>query len=125
MDYVCDWALDDVPALMKTGAGPLVAIPYALDLNDSVIYAVERQATGELYSRLTATVSRFDREMSDSAPRVLTLALHPHLMGVPHRIDELVRALDLLLKHRIAVFMTGSQICDWFLGATAGTRHVG
>lgn len=114
IDYVCDWALDDLPVLLETERGPLVAVPYALDLNDSVIYAVEKHATGELYRRVELTVARFEREMSDVSPRVLTLALHPHLMGVPHRIDELARCLELLVQSEKSIFMTGSQICDWF-----------
>jgi allantoinase len=116
VDFVCDWVLDDLPTWLETALGSLVAVPYALDLNDSVVYAVERHATGELFNRVNATVTRFEQEIS-TGPRVLTLALHPHLMGVPHRIDELARGLDLLLKHPQVSFMTGSQICDWFLEA--------
>jgi peptidoglycan/xylan/chitin deacetylase (PgdA/CDA1 family) len=113
-DFVCDWVLDDLPAVIATETGPLVAVPYGLDLNDSVIYAVERHATGEYLNRAAATVKRFIREIKDSGPRVLTLALHPHLMGVPHRIAELEAILDLLGATNDVTFMTGAEICDWY-----------
>jgi allantoinase len=52
IDYVCDWVVDDRPAWMNTTEGPLIAMPYNLEVNDSVIYAIERHATGEMARRL-------------------------------------------------------------------------
>jgi hypothetical protein len=45
---------------------------------------------------------------------VLTLGLHPHLIGVPHRFAWLEKMLDRLADHPRARFMTGAQIADWF-----------
>ena len=39
IDYVCDWVVDDRPSWMTTTAGPLIAMPYNLEINDSIIYA--------------------------------------------------------------------------------------
>jgi len=111
--YCCDWALDDLPAWMRTAHGPMIAVPYSLEVNDSVIYAVEKHRSDEMLRRLEATLRTFDREL-DEQPRVLTLGLHPHLMGVPHRFDYLERMLDLLLEEDRATFMTGRQVADWF-----------
>ena len=47
--------------------------------------------------------------------RVFTLGLHPHLIAVAHRIGYLERILDLLQQRDDTVFMTGSQIADWFV----------
>jgi allantoinase len=52
IDYVCDWVVDDRPAWMNTTEGPLIAMPYNLEVNDSIIYAIERHATGEMARRL-------------------------------------------------------------------------
>ena len=41
VDYVFDWCLDDLPNWMRAAPRPLLALPYALELNDSVIHAVE------------------------------------------------------------------------------------
>lgn len=46
---------------------------------------------------------------------MLTLPLHPHLLGVPHRVRYLTRLLDGLLERPDTVFVTGSEICDWFV----------
>jgi hypothetical protein len=43
-------------------------------------------------------------------------------MGVPHRIGFLESFLDQLAKRSDVSFMTGSQIADWFVSASAATR---
>ncbi len=118
IDYVFDWVLDDLPCWMTTKHGPLIAMPYALEINDSVIYAVERHASPEMGRRLEDTLAVFDAELG-RAPRVLTLGLHPHLIGVPHRIGYLAKMLDLLQGRDDAIFMTGGRIADWFVAADA------
>ena len=77
MDYVFDWCLDDLPNWMRAAPRPLLALPYALELNDSVIHAVEKHATGEFGRRLEHTLNVYAREAAASGmPRVLTLGLH-------------------------------------------------
>lgn len=116
IDYLCDWVVDDRPAWMRTKGGPLVAMPYNLEVNDSIIYAVERHATGEMAKRLEFTFERFKQESQDSAI-VLAIGLHPHLISVPHRIHELDRMLDLLSASSEVGFFTGSELADWYMAA--------
>lgn len=113
IDYVCDWVVDDLPAYMSTRTGQLVAMPYNVEINDSIVYAIERHATGEMARRLEFTLAQFEQE-SVQNPRVLAIGLHPHLISVPHRFHELVRMLDLLQASDKVLFTTGSAICDWF-----------
>jgi len=114
IDYVCDWVVDDLPTWMTTKHGRLIAMPYNLEINDSIVYAVEKHSSPELYRRMTDTVAAFGKEY-DGGSRVLTIGLHPHLMGVPHRIGYLERMLDDLMARNDAVFMTGGEIADWFI----------
>lgn len=116
IDYVCDWVVDDLPAWMTTKSGPLIAMPYNLEINDSIIYAVEKHASPEMYRRMADSVVAFEKEF-DRNPRVMALGLHPHLIGVPHRIGYLERMVDDLLGRDDTIFMTGSQIADWFVAA--------
>lgn len=120
VDFVFDWVLDDLPCWMTTAHGPLIAMPYTLEINDSPIYAVERHASPEIERRLNDTLDCFDGEL-DRNPKVLTLGLHPHLIAVPHRIGYLARMLDTLQARDDTVFMTGSQIADWFVEAEEPT----
>ncbi|PEQ11359.1 hypothetical protein B2G71_17555 [Novosphingobium sp. PC22D] len=116
--YCCDWLLDDLPFWMRTASGPMIGIPYSLEINDSVIYAVEKHSSREIFERLETTIATFAPEIAAGQPRILTIGMHPHLIGAPHRFFWFERMLDLLVERDDASFMTGSQIADWF--ETAG-----
>ncbi len=113
IEYVFDWVVDDVPHWMTTQHGPLLALPYNLEVNDSIIYAVEKHASDEMYLRLVNTLSLFERE-AQHHPRVLAIGLHPHLIGVPHRFGSFERMLDLLMKTPNVCFKTGQGIAHWY-----------
>ncbi|MEE2722814.1 MAG: polysaccharide deacetylase family protein, partial [Pseudomonadota bacterium] len=117
IEYVFDWVLDDLPSWMTTKHGPLLSIPYTLELNDSPLYAGQNMSSSEIYDRLVNTLDVFERELR-TQPRVLTLALHPHLIGVPHRFAYLERMLDLLQGREDTVFVVGRQIADWYMAAS-------
>jgi len=112
--YTCDWVVDDLPCWIRTKHGPMVAVPYTLDLNDSVIYAVEKHSSSEQYDRLRYTLDAITPELKTS-PRVVTISIHHHLNGVLHRIGFLEKMLDLLLGRPDTIFMTGGEIADWFI----------
>lgn len=120
MDYVCDWVLDEVPVWLDAKPKPLVAVPYSLELNDSVIYAIEHHTSPEIHRRVIDTLRSYDDDGS-GAPFVLALPVHPHLLGVRHRLPYFAAVLDLLLGRDDTIFMTGSQICDWFLANQVAT----
>ena len=116
IQFLHDWLLDDMPCWMRTRHGPMVAMPYTFELNDVPIYGVQHSSTDEIYKRVEATLAVFERE-AKSQPRVLTLALHPHQIGVPHVAHHFERCLDLLQARDDVVFMTSSAIGDWFVEA--------
>jgi allantoinase len=113
IDYVCDWVLDDLPCWMTTARGPLIAMPYALETNDAVMYAIEKQGADEIVRRVTDTLETFAPELSRN-PRILTLALHPYAIAVPHRLPHLLRAIEILKARPDTQFMNGSAIADWY-----------
>ena len=113
VDYVFDWVVDDLPNWLSTANGPLLSLPYNLELNDSIIYAVEKHSSEEMFQRVKSTAALFERE-AQTRPRVLTLGLHPHLIGVPHRFASLERMLDLLMNTPGTCFLQGHDIADWY-----------
>ena len=116
VEYNMDWILDDLPCWMRTKHGPLVCMPYGFELNDSLVYTVERQSSPEVLQRLKDTLKTFESELKIQ-PRILTLSLHPHQIGVPHRMPYLVECLRSLKKRADVIWMTGSQITDWYMSA--------
>ena len=121
IDYVFDWVVDDVPNWMSTAHGPLLSLPYNLEINDSIIYAIEKHSSDEMLERLKRTVALFERE-AKTTPRVLTLGLHPHLIGVPHRFGSFEQMLDLLMKTPGVCFMQGHDIADWYSAQVAAPQ---
>jgi peptidoglycan/xylan/chitin deacetylase (PgdA/CDA1 family) len=113
IEYVFDWVVDDVPHWMRTKHGPLMSLPYNLEVNDSIIYAVEKHTSNEMFQRLSNTLSLFRRECLKQ-PRVLSLGLHPHLIGVPHRFESFEKMLDLLMATPEVCFMTGEKMSQWY-----------
>ena len=108
--------IDDLPFWIRTKHGPMVGLPYALELNDVPIYAIKNSSSDELLKRLEATLAIFEREV-DENPRCLTFGLHPHIIGVPHIAYWFEKCLDILMEHPQTIFMTSQQIGDWFVEA--------
>jgi hypothetical protein len=72
-----------------------------------------RVGTPEIWRRLQGTLAVIEPELGRQA-RVVTLGLHPHLIGAPHRFFYLEQMLDRLAGDPKAVFMTGVAMADWF-----------
>lgn len=123
IEFLHDWMVDDLPVWMRTIHGPMVGLPYTMELNDVPIYAVQNSSTDEFLKRVEATVATLEPELEQN-PRVMTLALHPHLIGVPHVAHFFERALDLLQKRDDTVFVTSSVMGEWFVEAD-GTGGAG
>lgn len=119
IEWLSDWFVDDLPCWMKTRHGAMIAMPYTMELNDVPIWVVQGLSSDELLRRLQATLETFDLELANN-PKVLTFGLHPHLVGVPHRASFFAKCLDLLMARDDTVFVTGSEIADWFVNEDAG-----
>lgn len=116
VNYVLDWAVDDLPIWLETPTRPVLAVPYSLELNDSVLFAAHDYPDSEFDRRFDTTLERYLSEL-DQGPKVMAIPLHPHLMGVPHRIGQLERALDVLRATPEANFLTSGAIYDWYVDA--------
>lgn len=110
--YIGDWALDDQPCDIATANGPLVAMPYPLELNDVPMMAVQHHRSDVFLEKVRDS---FDRLYAEGAkqPRVMGIAIHPFLSGVPHRIKYLEKALDYVRDHKGVLFWTGEQLLEW------------
>lgn len=112
-DHCMDWPLDDLPCWMMTRNGPLLAVPYTLEHNDVTVFAHERQSADEYVARYAAAIRALEPELA-RAPRVMTVVAHPHVIAVPHRIGAFAQVLDMFLDRDDTVFMTASEIADWY-----------
>jgi peptidoglycan/xylan/chitin deacetylase (PgdA/CDA1 family) len=115
VEFVYEWSLDDLPERMITRQGTVYAMPYALELNDVTVFAIEKHESSVFHRRFRDTVKAFGAELP-LQPKVLTLALHPHIIAQPHRLPYLERTLDMLQRRSDTTFMTCDAIGDWYKG---------
>ncbi len=112
--YLLDWAMDDQPVFLEARGGRrILAVPYPQELND-IPAVVARQASGRDFADMI--VDSFDEmlEQSQSAPLVMGVALHPYIVGYPHRLRPLRQALRHIAQRRESVWITtAGQIADY------------
>jgi peptidoglycan/xylan/chitin deacetylase (PgdA/CDA1 family) len=110
--YYCDFYQDDQPVPIRVKQGRLITLPYQMDLNDGVLYA----GSGEGEDFLRIARDMFDTLYAEAAdqPRIMCLAIHPYVMGRPHRHKYLDKALAYLAGHSGVWFATGEEIADWY-----------
>ena len=119
IEYVCDWVNDDQPYALKVKTGTLISIPYTLELNDIPIYVVQHHRSPELFERARDHFDTLYEEGAQSA-RIMAIAVHPYLTGVPHRIkyfDKIFHYMRQRAPYGGVRFMTGSEILDWYKSA--------
>jgi allantoinase len=111
IEYVADWVLDDQPVTLTTRVGPIISVPYTVEINDVVMSAVQLQPSDEIYRRGRAHFDRLYME-GERIPRVMAISIHPYLTGAPHRIGHLEALYDHILSHPDVIVCTGADILD-------------
>jgi len=113
VQYIGDWVYDDEPTEIATAKGPLVTLPYTVELNDIPMMIVHHHRAEELLNRAKDQFDRLYREGVERA-KILSIAIHPYITGVPHRIGYLEAFLDYARGHDGVAFWTGEEILGWW-----------
>ncbi|HUH84042.1 MAG TPA: polysaccharide deacetylase family protein [Stellaceae bacterium] len=113
VQYIGDWVYDDEPTEIATAKGKLVTLPYTVELNDIPMMIVQHHRADELLHRAKDQFDRLRREGAERA-KILSIAIHPYISGVPHRIGYLEAFLDYARSHDDVAFWTGEEILAWW-----------
>ena len=119
--YMMDWSCDDQPIWMQTRAGPILAIPYPVEMNDNRAIVFHKFAPAAFADMI---IDNFDEMLAQSArqPLVFGLSLHTFVMGQPFRLRALRRALAHIAEHRAQVWITRPrEICAHVEALPPGT----
>jgi allantoinase len=109
-DYVCDWTNDDQPYIMTLDQGrTLVSVPYSHEINDKPAFEKFHRTADEFREMICRQFDVLYREGAESG-RVMAIAIHPYLTGVPHRIDAFDAALGYICRHERVWKTTGAEI---------------
>ena len=113
LQYVADWVNDDQPYEIKTARGPLVSLPYTVELNDIPMMVLQHHEAEEFFRRAKDQFETLYAEGRKSA-RVMAIAVHPYISGAPHRIKYLDRTFAYLKKQKGVLFWRGQEILQWY-----------
>jgi peptidoglycan/xylan/chitin deacetylase (PgdA/CDA1 family) len=113
IEYVSDWVNDDQPYEIRTRAGALVSVPYSIELNDIPMMVIQHHESDYW---LRCCTHQFDRLYAEGAknPRVMAIAVHPYIHGVPHRIKYFEAVFDYIRKKKGVWLTTGEEIYEWY-----------
>jgi allantoinase len=112
--YVADWINDDQPYVTEIGKPPIVSIPYSGEINDNTMIHRKNFSSAD-FGRMICRQFEVLYDEVQTSGRVMCIAVHPWLIGVPHRIGDLIDALDFIVRRPGVWFATGSEIVDAYL----------
>jgi peptidoglycan/xylan/chitin deacetylase (PgdA/CDA1 family) len=113
IEYVGDWGNDDQPYPIRVKSGSMYSIPYSVEMNDIPAF-LDLHQSPEGFGRMLC--DQFDVLYADGEKtgRVMSICLHPFLIGHPHRSKYLAKALDYITGHEGVWVTTGAQIIDHY-----------
>jgi allantoinase len=111
--YIGDFVHDDEPTTIRTANGPLVTLPYSVELNDIPMMIVQHHQSDYLLKR---AIDQFECLYAESAarPKIMALAIHPYISGQPHRIKYLEAIYRHVGQFAGVLHWNGAEILDWF-----------
>jgi peptidoglycan/xylan/chitin deacetylase (PgdA/CDA1 family) len=113
IEYVGNWVNDEQPYPMRVKKGAMISIPYSAEINDIPALLGLHQSP-ERFGQMIC--DQFDVLYEDGATtgRVMSVCLHPFLVGHPHRSKYLAKAFAHIRARQDVWLTTGGEIVDWY-----------
>jgi allantoinase len=122
-EFMMDWPCDDQPIWMRTRSGPILSIPYPLEINDSPQLLARHHAPDQFAKMIVDQYEEMLRQ-SERQPLVCGIAIHTMIVGQPYRLRVLRDALRHIAEHpgRDKVwFARPGEIADYIKSLPSGT----
>jgi allantoinase len=113
IEYVGNWVNDEQPYPIRVKSGAMYSIPYSIEMNDIPAFIGLHQSP-ETFGQMIC--DQFDVLYEDGARtgRVMSICLHPFLIGHPHRSKYFDCALAHIRSRQEVWFAMGGEIIDWY-----------
>jgi len=120
VEYVADWANDEQPYFFKVRNNALLSMPYSIEINDISVFLGDHGTAEDFYTRI---VDQFDvmYEEGKTSGRVMSISLHPFLIGHGFRCKYLDRALAHIRSRTDVWLATGGELADWYRDSVSHT----
>jgi peptidoglycan/xylan/chitin deacetylase (PgdA/CDA1 family) len=111
--YVANWVNDEQPYPMRVKTGSMLSLPYSIEINDIPAFLDQGQSA-EAFGRMIC--DEFDGLYEDGVKsgRVMSICLHPFLIGHAYRSKYFAKALEHITSRQEVWITTGSEIADWY-----------
>ncbi len=103
--YLLDWCHDDQPTWFRTRRGRILAVPYPQEVNDIPAIVARQMEAGAFADMIVDQFREMSRQSQDQ-PLVMGVALHPYIVGQPHRLHHLRRGLEEIVRDRARLWLT-------------------
>jgi allantoinase len=118
IEYIGDWVYDDEPTEISTKHGPLVTLPYSVELNDIPMMLVQHHESAYFATRCLDSFERLYQEGAERA-KIMAVAIHPYISGQPHRIKYLESVYEAIGRYPGVLHWNGAEILDWYRATRA------
>ncbi|MEM6801635.1 MAG: polysaccharide deacetylase family protein [Bacteroidota bacterium] len=114
ISYFCDWVNDDMPYPFQTKNGALTAMPLSTELEDYFVI-LNKQHSAESWAEQACDACDFLlEEAKTQGGRILSLNIHPWVLGQPHRIGQLEKVLAYISsKEEVWSAYAGEILAAW------------
>ena len=115
IEYFCDWVNDDMPYRFNTAHGPLWAMPLSTELEDRFVLMDNLHPAQSWAEQVIDACDLLLKEAEAQGGRILSLNLHPWVIGQPHRIKYLEQALETIMAKPGVWSASAADILDAFV----------
>jgi peptidoglycan/xylan/chitin deacetylase (PgdA/CDA1 family) len=122
LTFHCDYMNDEQPYLIHTAHGPLVSIPYTQEVNDIGMFLRRNCTASTAFETMRDEFDELYRA-AETSGRIMSVGLHPHIIGRAFRVRALREFLDYAKKFDGVWWATREEIADWYLANHA--QHIG
>jgi allantoinase len=113
--YTCDLFHDDQPTPVRVRSGQkFISVPYSLEMNDTIVYAVNKIEPRRYGEMIKANFDRLYEEGKESGV-VMCVPLHAYQVSHPHRLAAFEEALEYITGHSDVWVTTGREIAEYYL----------
>lgn len=112
--FYCDYMNDEQPYLIQTPSGPIVNVPYSIEINDFTFFHRRAMNTWDAARMLKA---QFDELYEEGAQTgmLMNIGLHPHVSGHPHRMACYREFLAYAKQRDDVWWTTREELAEWYM----------
>jgi allantoinase len=112
VEYLLDWGNDDLPYRLRPEQAGLLSLPYSFELNDLPQF-LKNGCDGAAFARMMVDAFDLLYAESQTISRVLSICVHPFVIGQHVRHGRFAEALAYIASHRDVWLTTSDEIASW------------